>query len=110
MLYKVFYTDWFVLPNIAATTYGPFIFIRPSKRGNVGILEHEKVHVKQFWRNPFFGIAYLLSKRARLKYEVEAYKKQLKYASGREEVFAQILATEYRLNISKEEALKLLKE
>jgi hypothetical protein len=105
----VFYTNWFIPARFAATTYGPFIFIRPSKRDDVGLLEHEKVHVKQFWRNPLFGIAYFFSKQARFKYEVEAYREQLKYSPGKEEVFADILVRKYKLDVTMDEALAALR-
>jgi hypothetical protein len=108
-MYKVFYTNWFVPARFSAVTYGPFIFIRPTKRDNVGLLEHEKVHVKQFWKNPFMGVWYYFSKEARLKYEAAAYREQLKYSPGNEEVFAQLLVDKYNLGITKEEALSALK-
>jgi hypothetical protein len=104
----IFYTNWFVRGGMAATTYGPFIFIRPSKRDDVGLLEHEKVHVRQFWRNPLFGLAYLFSKKARLRYEVEAYRRQMEFNPERVLTFAGILATKYRLGITKEQALEAL--
>ena len=109
MIHFVFYTNLFVGANHGAETYGPFIFIRPEHKGKVALLEHEKVHVKQFWRNPLFGIAYILSKKARLGYEAEAYREQLKYDPGKEEVFSGFLVNNYNLGITKEEALAALK-
>lgn len=108
-MHFVFYTNWFIPERFQATTYGPFIFIRPTKKDDIGLLEHEKVHVRQFWSNPLFGLEYFFSKEARLKYEAEAYREQLKYSPGREEVFAGILATRYTLGITIEQALAALK-
>ena len=105
----IFYTNWFVPARFAACTYGPFIFIRPTKRDDVGLREHEKVHVKQFWRNPLFGLAYFFSKKARFKYEVEAYREQLKYSPGKEAVFADLLCRKYNLNITMVDALAALR-
>lgn len=112
MLHKVIYTNNIIPDKFAGQTIGPFIFIRPEYKDDTGLLEHEKVHVRQFWRTlGLFGIPYLLSKKYRLKYELEAYKEQLKYyAQDKKPVFAQHLATKYDLNITVEEALKLLSE
>ena len=57
-----------------------FVRIRKGYENDRGLLEHEKVHVWQFWRtlglHPFL---YLLSKRYRLTAEVEAYREQLRW-------------------------------
>jgi hypothetical protein len=108
MLFKVFYTDSIIQSKFSGQTYGPFIFIRPSKRSDIGLLEHEKVHVKQFWSNPLFGLWYLFSKKSRAKFEAEAYCVQLKYSPGKEDIFANHLATKYNLGISHAEALAML--
>ena len=112
MLHKVIYTNRFIPAIYAGRTIGPIIFIRPEYKSDTGLLEHEKVHVRQFWRTlGLFGIPYLLSKKYRLKYELEAYKEQLKYyTTDKKQLFAQHLATKYDLNITQEEALKLLRE
>jgi hypothetical protein len=109
MIHFTFYTNWFIPARFSGMTYGPFIFIRPSKREDVGLLEHEKVHVKQFWKNPFFGIPYFFSASARLHYEAEAYREQLKYSPGKEEAFADLLVYKYNLGITKAQALAALK-
>ena len=113
----VFVTNFFVMPNAGSTTYGPFIFLRPrctfpniSKEEAEGLVAHELVHTKQSYRTCFInGILYLCSKKWRLKYEVEAYCEQLKYVPQDLEIFAGYLATRYRLNITKEEAIVALK-
>lgn len=106
----IFYTNWFLLKRFSAATWcSPFIFIRPSRKGDVGLLEHEKVHVKQFWRNPLMCFWYVLSKKARFEYEVEAYKVQATHNPEKLEDYAEALATKYGLNITKEQALAALK-
>lgn len=112
MPYKVIYTNRFIPAIYAGRTIGPIILIRPSHKDDKGLLEHEKVHVRQFWRTlGLFGIPYFLSKKYRLKYELEAYKEQLKYyTTDKKQLFAQHLANKYDLNITQEEALKLLSE
>ena len=86
-----------------------FIGIRPAYKDDKGLLEHEKVHVKQFWRTlGFHGLLYLLSKRYRLNAEVEAFKVQMEYAEDKEAArgsFALRLATNYHLDITVSEAL-----
>lgn len=108
---RVFYTDRFVGDNFAGTTYGPFIFIRPQYRADIGLLKHEQVHVAQFKRTfGLMSILYLFTKW-RLRYEVEAYREQLKwYPDDQTAIFAAFIATKYRLNISIQQATNLLKE
>ena len=133
-----------------------YVRIRSKYLKDNGILQHELVHVKQFYRLFFalilvaFGLylcnlqwpliwfrvgcmtAAILAVPAhrllssnfawyRLRIEVEAYKEQLKYYDSdslesfaeffdRVELFAEFLATReyYKLDITKEEAIKLL--
>jgi hypothetical protein len=108
-VYKIFYTDLLIPARFAATTYGPFIFIRPTYKNDVGLRAHELTHVVQFWKNPLFGLAYYFSKTARLRYEAEAYKAQLLHCtSDKKELFAQFLCKNYKLNITHEQALAAL--
>jgi hypothetical protein len=102
MLKFVFYTNWFIPARFGADTYGPFVFVRPKYKGtDEGLLQHELTHVKQFWRNPLFGLAYFFSKNARYKYELEAYRVQLKcYPDDRSTQFAWYLANNYKLDIT----------
>jgi len=103
----VFYIGWNnwsfgVNAGFKGTTYGPIIFIRPSCIDDRGMLEHELVHSRQFWnpRKWFWS---------KLEREVEAYREQLKWHPDRAEIFATIISTRYGINITKEEALALLK-
>ncbi|MDH3975542.1 MAG: hypothetical protein OEV42_14790 [Deltaproteobacteria bacterium] len=88
--------------------------IRPSHRNDRGLLEHEIIHVKQWYRT--FGLYSLLNKysrKYRLKYELEAYREQLKHYPDANyarlvDRFAGFIADKYELGISKEEAKDLL--
>jgi hypothetical protein len=106
----VFYTNLFVRKGYAGITIGPFAFIRPKYKDDVGLRKHEEKHIEQFWRYfGWFPIFYLLSERFRLKVEVEAYREQLRYCSDdRTERFAWYIANKYRINITVAEAVKLL--
>lgn len=105
----IFYTNWFIPRGFAAATWcSPFIFIRPSKRDDIGLLMHEKVHVEQFWRNPLMGLWYVFSKKARFAYEVEAYRMQMRMNPENVALYANMLSTKYRLNVTFTEALNAL--
>ena len=102
----------FVQPQHHACTRGPVIFIRPEHRNDAGLLAHEKVHVRQWWRTlGLHSFLYLFSKAYKLRAEVEAYKVQAKYAKGHDPMptYAHFIATKYNLNITEEEALALLR-
>jgi len=106
MLYKIFYTNKFVNNTDAGTARAMFIWIRPSYKNDKGLLEHELVHVRQFWRNPlFFGLLYRFSEKYRFNSEVEAYREQLKhYPDDRSDLFAKFIVENYRLKVTHSEA------
>lgn len=105
----VFYTDKFVPKRAAGCARGPFIFIRPEYKSDIGLLEHERVHAKQWYRTVgLHSFLYLFSKQYRLKSEVEAYREQLKYSPREADLYALFISTEYNINIDKDEAKKLL--
>lgn len=107
----IFYTNRFIPKDYAACTRGPCIFIRPEYRGDIGLLEHEKVHVRQWVRTlGVHSILYLMSKKYRLRAEVEAYRKQLVYSPGREELFAGFIAYRYGLDVDVNLVKQLLTE
>ena len=108
--YLLFYTD--LMPDrFSGFTIGFVILLRPKVREDIAMLEHEKVHVSQFWRTlGTFGIMYKLSKTYRLKYELEAYTKQLEFCENKDyakRIFAGYLSNNYNLDITYEDALKL---
>lgn len=107
----VFHTDCCVLSWAAGTAYGPIIFIRPKHKESEGLLQHELVHTRQFWRTfGLHGILYLVSKKYRLNAEVEAYCESMKHNQPSSVYwFADMLVKHYRLNITKEEAVRRLK-
>ena len=108
-----FYTDRFIKKGSAGCARGPLIFIRPKYRDDRGLLEHEKVHVHQFWTRGLIvhSLRYLFSKAYKLNAEVEAYREQAQwYPDDRLPKFASIIATKYGLKITEESALTLLRE
>ena len=107
----VIYTDRLVPARFAGYNYGPVIAIRPRCRNDRGLLEHEMVHSRQWWRGLGIGhiLGYWLSKSYRLRCEVEAYREQARWAAGDvRPSLAQSLATKYDLGITYTEALALL--
>ena len=104
----VIYTDRFVSKGFAGSTIWFIILIRPKYRSDVGLLEHERIHVKQFWRTlGLFSILYFINAKYRYKSELEAYKVQLTHSTNRTasaNKFAVFLATKYRLKITQERA------
>lgn len=102
-------TNLFIPDRFAAFTLWPFILIRPEFKNDEGLKAHEEVHWHQTWTTCFLHpLLYKFSKKYRLKAEVEAYREQLTYG-GKAEEFAEFLATKYDLDITKEQALELLK-
>lgn len=110
MIHKVIYTDRIIPKRFAAYTIGPVILIRPRYLRDRGLLEHELVHVWQFWRTLcLHGIANLLSCKYRFKCEVEAYREQMRWSPANSApVFAQFLVDKYGLKVTHEEALAAL--
>jgi hypothetical protein len=104
----VFYVD--TLPQgFGGMAHGPIILILERLRGDEGISQHELTHVKQW----LFTLGLLpllyLTPRFKLWCEVRAYRKQLQYyADDRSWQFAGFIATKYGLDITQEQAHKLL--
>lgn len=90
-------------------TIGPVSIIRPSKRDDRGLHAHEAVHRRQFCESfGLSGVRYLVSKKWRQHYEVEAYREQLKFSPHCLGLFAGYLSENYKLGLSKEVAKALL--
>ncbi len=107
--HMVFYTNDYVKPHRhQGRAIGPFIFIRPDYRDNRGLLEHEIVHAAQWWRYFCIGKTILrLIDRNKwvLRWEVEAYREQLRWSPGNEDLFAGWIANTYGLKgVTVEEA------
>jgi hypothetical protein len=107
MIYLKFCVD--SLPNgFAGKTNAFVIRILKSHKDDRGLLEHEKVHVKQFWRCPLHGLFYRFSEDYRLKSEVEAYRVQYKYGADLD-TLADHLSSKYDLMLTFEKAKELIK-
>ena len=111
-LMLTYYTDRFIPDTAAGCARGPLIFIRPKYKSDRGLLEHEKVHRWQWIRTlALHSLLYFFIPEYRLASEVEAYKEQAQwYADDRLPKFAGYIARNYKLKITEEDALKLLKE
>ena len=107
-----YYTDRFIDQGSRGCCRGPLIFIRPQYRDDRGLLEHEKVHRRQWLRTlSLSSWLYLFVPEYRLAAEVEAYKVQAEcYTDDRLPRFAKIISTKYDLKVTEEAALKLLRE
>ena len=93
----------------AGCAWAWIVKIRPKYRDDAGLLAHELVHVRQWWRLLILHpILYAWSKRYRLRCEVEAYREQLTYCSANRDLFGYSIASRYGLEITAEEAAKLL--
>lgn len=110
MWHRVIYTNRLIPDRYDAYTIGPIILIREHQVGNRGLLEHERVHVRQFWRTlGMCGIGRLLSRRYRLRCEVEAYREQLKWTGpAHVAAFSYYLCRNYGLDITHEQAMREL--
>jgi len=116
MWYSLKYTD--KMPDgIAGYAKAWFIRIRPQYRDDVGILKHEEIHVKQFYRSlGFSNLMHTLLKKSKLRAEVEAYREQLKWPPAMADrahylnCYAGFIADKarYGLDISVVEARRLL--
>ena len=111
----IFYTHWGIPERFGGVFRAFLILIRPKYRDDKGLEAHELTHARQFWRNlglPF-TILYQLSRRARLKWEVEGYREQIRHypahrIPGLRMTFARFLAEKYRLGISPPDAHRVL--
>jgi hypothetical protein len=104
---NVFYTDRFIDDWAVGCARGPLIFIRPKYKEDKGLLAHEQVHVKQWFKtlalHPFL---YLFSAKYRYKSELEAYKEQLKYSPDKASKYAEFIKTRYNLSIDYDRVLE----
>lgn len=104
----VIYTDRFV--RHGGVAYGPIVLVRPRYRHDKGLHAHERTHVRQWWRTfGLMSIVYPISRRWRCRWEVEAFQAQLEHAPDALLTFADFLATWYRLDIDRADALRLIR-
>ena len=103
-------TSW--LPRgIAGIAIGPLVLLMRKRFADEALRAHELVHVRQFYRSlGLFPVLYLLWPAYRLRCEVEAYRVQISLQPDEAararltEQAAVMLATNYRLRISKNRA------
>lgn len=105
-----FYTNLFPR-RFAGYTFGPLILIRPQYRGDAALLAHEQAHVRQFWRSwGTAGLWYWLSPAARLRYELEAYRAEVRVAPEHILQSARHLCDLYGFTLTMAEAVALLRQ
>jgi len=103
----IFYPRWF--PVAGFTPLSWLMFIRRNCRDDKPLHLHEQVHQRQMredWTLVFW-MRYLFSRKWRQKYEVEAYKAQIK-AGASIDGCAEHLANMYYLGITVDQAKELL--
>ena len=106
--YILWYTDK-LPPDVGGRANGPFIRIKKKWKGDIGLLEHEKCHVRQWWKScGLHGLLKRFKKDYKLNCEVEAFKIQLGYNPKSLRFFARYLSTHYGFDISVNEAQGLL--
>ena len=112
-----FYTDKFLEPWQGAAAFGPVILIRPKYREDVGLLEHEKMHVKQWWFTlGLHALLYNLSKRYALRAEARAYAEQMRWPDrfgnrlSLQGAASRLAAPEYGFGITPEQAQTVLEK
>ena len=108
----IIYTDRFIPAGFDAhAIFAPLILIRPNRRGDAGIIAHERRHAKDVWLCGWLicGLLYKFSRRFRLWFELRGFREEIKVAPERLAWAAKALSNDYRLGISGHTALKLLK-
>lgn len=91
-----------------------FIMIHPKHKDNTGLLIHELTHVKQLYRTFFIhGLLYKISKKYRLRAEIEAYSAQIKYDGVGKiplDAYINLICTKYNLNVDPDTVRQMFKE
>lgn len=104
---KLFKLKWY--KSFGAITIFFIIFIRSEHKDDVALIEHEKIHVKQFFRTfGLHGLFYKFSKKYRLNSEIEAYRRQIEVLKERGEFegdetirkMVLFIVENYKLNLS----------
>ena len=80
MYYKIIVSKKKMEGGIVGWAHAWKIFISPDYVDDQSVVEHEKVHVRQWWRTLGLHTHLMnLSEKYRLRIEIEAYKVTLKY-------------------------------
>ena len=103
----IFYYDFG--GTFAGKAIGPLIFIKLKYIEDHGLLEHEKVHVKQAYRGLiiFHALLYRLSAEYRYRAELAAYREQLKHSAKPTQhaiLYAKFISKYYRLKVTPDKA------
>lgn len=87
------------------------VFILNAYKGDEGLLQHELTHIEQSYKGLwiFWLLRYSLSDKYRLMSEIEAYKIQIGYGKLSADRAAYFISKNYRLSISQDRALELLR-
>ena len=94
--------------GFSACCVWPFILVRPERRSDTALLEHEMVHYReQAWITPVWLLLYLASRKFRLAAEVRAYTRQIEAGGVTHEQAAHALLS-YRLGLTFEKAMQAL--
>ena len=107
----IIYTDRFIPAGFDAhAIFAPLILIRPNRRGDAGIIAHERRHAKDVWLCGWLicGLLYLLSRRFRCWFEVRGYREEIRINPDRLLWAAESLANDYKLPIGFNRARLLL--
>jgi len=107
----IFYTDS-IKKFKAGVAYFMFIKIKKKYQYDVGLLNHEILHVKQLYKLLiiFHVILYRFNERYRYKCELEAYRVQLNSYDDSQidriktiDLFAKAIMSKYNLDVSEDE-------
>lgn len=99
------FTEKFLPQGRAGQCYGIFNVIKPASRGDKGIIEHELVHSRQWYRGlgVFHWLRYKYSWAYRYRAELQAYAVQLthydEFSVSRMMLFAKYISETYDLPI-----------
>lgn len=93
-------------PRLIALCAGPLVIVRPDWFDDAPTVAHELEHCRQFWRGGLLlhGLRYHLSRRYRLRAELDAYRAELRASPpgerpARRDAAARSLAHAYRLGL-----------
>ena len=107
----IIYTDRFIPAGFDAhAILSPLILIRPNRRGDAGIIAHERRHAKDVWLCGWLicGLLYKFSRRFRLWFELRGFREEIRINPDRLLWAAESLANDYKLPIGFNRARLLL--
>jgi hypothetical protein len=97
-------------PWVDGLAFGLVIFLRRDVTSPGAILAHERAHIRQQWRHwlVMFALRYYLCRRARAKYEAEAYAESVRNGASLQ-ACAEIMSRHYNLRMSPAECADLIR-